>query len=132
MIRLVFACVLTLGLVGCGGGSSVPYTDNSQDAEALARNVKELIVNAVADARKSKEPQDHIANVVAATAPKPGKPTGSFEGTYAQIHTAAEQLVEACERAGGPTPDLKQKLDELLKLADALPGDFQPLVEPAS
>lgn len=132
MVRSVIACFLLFGVVGCGGGSSVPYTDNSQDPEALARNIKELIVNSVADARTSKEPQDHLRNIVSAVSPGTNKPMGSYEGTYAQIRESAEQLMEACERANGPTSDLRVKLDELLKLADGLPGDFKPLVEPAS
>lgn len=130
MVR--FILLLSGALVlGCGGRSSQPFTDNSQDPELLARNIKQLVVNEVSDARKSRDPYDHL-RVIYTSIPEPGarKPIGDYGDVYTRISTLAESLTEATERANGPTPDLQKKLDQLLAIADELPGDSQPSIEP--
>jgi hypothetical protein len=59
---LISALALVVPLMGCGQ-AELPYTDNSQDPVAYARDIKGLIASAVRQAKTSQEPIDHLAPV---------------------------------------------------------------------
>ena len=121
--------VLTLiCLAGCGG-SSVPFNDDSQDTEKFATLIKQVVAESVADARKSKEPADQI-RLIADAVKGDNKPVGAYGEIYSRLGAAANELAEACERADGPTPDMSKKLDDLLAIADELPGSVTVDEEP--
>lgn len=117
LLYVAFASLLS----GCGG-SELPFNDNSKDPELFARTIKQVVVDSVADARKSREPSDHI-RPIADSITGTGQPFGDYGPIYDRLKTSAEQLAEACEQADGPTSDMKTKLDERLAIADELPGD---------
>lgn len=123
-----FCLVVTLALTGCGG-SGVPFNDDSKDTEKFAILIKQVVAESVADARKSKEPFDQI-RLIADAVKGNNKPVGSHAEIYNRLGMAATELADACERADGPTPDMGKKLDELLAIADELPGTITVAVEP--
>lgn len=117
ILSLSLACAFT----GCGS-PELPYNDNSKDPELFAKTIKQVVIESVADARKSREPFDQIRLISNSITGK-GQPVGSYGPVYDRIKAAAEQLAEACEQADGPTPDMAVKLDEILAIANELPGD---------
>jgi hypothetical protein len=126
MIRSLL-CLSVLALVGCGAGGQRDYTDHSRDPEAFAQNVKQLVVNSAARARTSDEPEDNISSIGDLLEDLSGRPTGSYRGTYDQLLSLAREIVAECRAAGGKRPaNLGQRLDELVALADQLPGQVAP------
>jgi hypothetical protein len=51
------------------------------------------------------------------------RPVGEFRRVYDELRSRVEQLVRDCERAGGRAPNLSGRLDEVIKLAQTLPGE---------
>jgi hypothetical protein len=116
-----------LFLVGCGSGDLV---DHSRDPEMFAASVKQVVLQSAEDARESGEPADALWAVVHELEPDElrHRPTGAHGSIYEQLYSLANQIREACEAADGRTPDLNQRLDELVALADQLPGDVTAAV----
>jgi hypothetical protein len=108
-------------LLGCGR-SELPYTDNSRDPLAYARDVKTLVVTAARQANGSKEPLDFLGPVLHELN-RTDRPVGEFRSVYDELRKRVEQLIRDCERAGGRAPNLSGRLDEVIKLAQTLPGD---------
>lgn len=121
--------LLVAAAIGCSASSTLEYTDHSQDPERFARLVKQTVVEVVADARKSIEPYDEI-RLIAQSVDGDNKPIGPYGDVYDRLRSLADELADACELADGPTADMNRKLDELLAIADELPGEFQPVEEP--
>lgn len=130
MLRWFFPSLLVacLSLVGCGS-SGVPFNDDSQDTEKFAVLIRQVVAESVADARKSSEPADQI-RLISDAVRGGNKPVGQYGEIYQRLGVAANELTEACERADGPTPDLGKKLDELLAIAEELPGSSEVAAEP--
>lgn len=121
-LMLYFPLVFLAALVGCGGGSDLPYTDHSKDPEAYARNVKALVLGVAADAKTSREPADDLASIVTELEQK-DRPRGSYGPIYDELLTNARTLQEECARASGRPSGLDRRLDELAKIAQQLPGE---------
>jgi hypothetical protein len=120
--------VLTAGvammlLAGCR--SEAPYTDNSQDPLAYARDIKAQVQSAARNAKSSNEPVDYLAPVLLELK-RTDRPLGSFGGVYTDLRSRLEKLVEDCERTGRGTPNLSSRLDELIKVAQTLPDAAAP------
>jgi hypothetical protein len=116
--------VTVLMLIGCSGGSGVPYTDHSRDPEAFAASIKEMVFLAVEDARRSAEPEEAIEGVVEAFDGRLGTlPVGDYRPIYEQLLSVASELHQEAERIDGRPSDLDQRLDELVGIAKQLPGD---------
>jgi hypothetical protein len=129
MTRLVF-CLSVVMLLGCGQSSQRPFTDHSRDPEAFALDVKQVVVDSVADARTSREPEDQVSNIVNMLDDLSGRPTGQYRDTYDQLLSLAREIRAACEAANGRPSDLETRLQELLALADQLPGHVTPAERP--
>jgi hypothetical protein len=124
MRRLVIglAGVCALAIFGCGG-SEAPFTDTSQDAGAYAKNVKELALVCASEAKKSPEPADSISPLVEELK-QTDRPQGEHAAKYAEMRAAAEAIVAEGNPANGKaTATQLQKIDELAKLAESLPGE---------
>ncbi len=122
-------CLLALCVVAGCGPEELPYNDTSQDPEAYAQNVKLLVVRSVESARTSREPAEDIRPIIEELE-QTDRPHGSYAATYAEILNIARPLVEEMEKAGGNRPPgMDQKLNELMKIAGALPGEV-PTAEP--
>jgi hypothetical protein len=128
-MRLIL-CLSVLVLLGCGQSGQRPYTDHSRDPEAFALDVKQLVVNSVEDARTSREPEDEISNIVDLLDDLSRHPTGDYRETYDQLLSLAGDIRAACEAANGRPSDLATRLDELLALANQLPGTVTPVARP--
>lgn len=127
MIRRIL-CLSVVALMGCGSGGQRDYVDHSRDPEAFAENVKQVVVDSAARARTAEEPEDNISAIVDLLEDLSGRPTGSYRATYDQLLSLAREIVSECEAAGGRRPpNLNQRLEELVALADQLPGDAAPL-----
>lgn len=113
---------LLLVCAGCGKTPERPFTDNSKDPQSYAADVKALIIDHVALAKKSKEPADEMQIVVNFLGERSSRPQGEFADTYAKLYDLAEQIHAACEAAGGKPSGLDQQLQELLTMAETLPG----------
>ncbi len=113
--------LLMIGLVGCGP-TELPYTDNSKDPAAFGNTIKQLVTDAVADARRSREPYDQI-RLISNAINVDRQPVGEFAPVYEQLKSAADELADACESADGPVADMDKKLDDLLAMAERLPGE---------
>lgn len=119
-----FWMTVLLGLaccVGCGKAER-PYTDNSRDPESFAADVKTVVLDHVALARRSKEPADELQQVVNFLADRAKRPQGNYAELYDKLFAMAEQIHQACEAAGGKSATLTQQLAELEELAETLPG----------
>ncbi|QDU19471.1 hypothetical protein [Urbifossiella limnaea] len=124
--------VLSLGLVaaalapGCGS-SEKPYTDNSKDPDLYAQDVKQIAVDAIQRARRSREPADQLQTIVTEIEGQSAnnRPVGSHQPVYTELLTAAKQLQGDCNKANGRPADLSTRLDGLKKIADKLPGQVQ-------
>jgi len=130
MLRWTWVAMLLLvmSLTGCGQGTSVPYTDNSRDPEALATNIKQLVFTVAYEARTAREPADQLAWIVDAFDPKKGKmPIGNYGSIYDELVAVASELHQACESADGRAPDLNSGLEKLEEIAGQLPGDVAAL-----
>jgi hypothetical protein len=125
---LILSMSLLHTIAGCGA-PELPYNDNSKDPELFAKAIKQVVVESVADARKSREPFDQIRLISNSITGK-GQPVGSYGPIYERLKAAAEQLADACEQADGPVPDMAKKLEELLAIANELPGDATAVEEP--
>ncbi len=115
-----------LPLLGCGK-SEKPFTDNSKDSDLYAQDVKQIAVEAVQRARRSREPADQLQTIVSEIEGQSanGRPVGSHKPTYDELLTSAKSLLEDCQKAGGKAPDLSSRLDRLQKIAEKLPGTVQ-------
>jgi hypothetical protein len=112
---------LAAALAGCGP-SEIPYTDNSQDPAAYARDIKAQINSAVRNARSSNEPVDHLEPLLLELK-RSDRPLGESRSVYEDLRARVEQLVADCKRQGRGAPNLSGRLDELLKVAKTLPGE---------
>ncbi len=109
-------------LSGCGR-MELPYTDNSRDPMAYAQDIKTLVASAARRAKRAQEPADYLGPV-ALELQRTDRPVGDFRTTYNELRTRVDQLVRDCERAGGRAPNLSGRCDELIKLAQSLPGEM--------
>ncbi|XZE21215.1 hypothetical protein SH449x_001114 [Pirellulaceae bacterium SH449] len=128
MKRLSILALAVLGFVlGCG--STPEFTDNSRDPLAFATSFKQMVVDTVADAKESREPADSLEALVSAIDGKidSGRvPVGDFKEVYRQILDSAKALVSECEQASNGKPaGLSNKLKDLEKLAEKLPGEVK-------
>ncbi len=109
--------------IGCGGGgSTVPFQDNSQDADKYAQSVKQTVSDQVAAAMSSPEPADETSTLVSLLEDPDTRPSGPHEAIYLEILAAAQKLTSECNAAQGRPEGLEQSLTELKALADKLPG----------
>ena len=109
--------------VGCGsGGSTVPFKDNSQDADKYAQSVKQTVSVQVAAAMTSSEPADETSTLVSLLENPKSRPSGPHEAIYLEILAAAEKITLDCNVAEGRPEGLEQSLTELKALAEKLPG----------
>ncbi len=123
MIRFALCATIVL-LLGCGQGNGVPYTDHSRDPEAFALTIKQMVLDAVEDARRSPEPAESVDGIVAAFDGRlHSLPVGDYRPIYEELLSVASELYEEAERIDGRPEDLDQRLDELAALAEQLPGD---------
>src|SRR6266542_19793 len=118
--------VASLALSGCRP-SDRPFTDNSKDADLYAQDVKQIALDAVQRARRSREPADQIQTLVSELESQEAnnRPMGSHKPTYTELLTAAKQLAEDCKKAHGRPADLSARLDALAKIAEKLPSQVQ-------
>lgn len=111
-----------LALVGCGGEQ--PYTDNSRDPLAYAKDVKQLVLEHVEIAKTSSEPADQVLTIVTELKQTAERPTGEHKATYDQLLEKSNALLSACEAASNGKPaNLAQSLNEIAQLAQSLPGE---------
>lgn len=126
MLRTFSLLLASLLLAGCGPRR--PFTDNSQDADLYAQDVKQMAYDAVAKAKRSREPADQIRTLVLEIERQETnrKPVGPHKAIYAELLAAAKPLLEDCEKAAGGKPaNLASRLDSLQKIAEKLPGKVQ-------
>jgi hypothetical protein len=124
MQRLVLGGLGLFAIAICGcGGAEAPYTDTSQDSAAYAKNVKELAIVCASEAKKSPEPADSISPLVEELK-QTDRPHGEHAAKYAEMLVIAEAIVaEGNPSSGKATSTQLQKIDELAKLAEGLPGE---------
>ncbi len=96
---LLSALSLVVPLTGCGP-AELPYTDNSQDPLAYARDIKALVAQAARQAKTSQEPIDYLAPVLVELK-QTDRPLGQSRRVYEELRSRLEQLIRDCQRAGG-------------------------------
>jgi hypothetical protein len=121
--------LILLTNVGCGGGSTVPFTDDSQNAEKYAASVKQIVSDECAAAQTSSEPADQISTIVALLESPDNRPSGPHEAIYLEILAAAQKLNSECNAAQGRPEGLEQSLTDLKAIADKLPGTVAEKVD---
>ena len=126
MPRLLVFLLASLVLPGCGSGER-PFTDNSKDPDLYARDVKQIALDAVQTARRSREPADQIQTLVNELEGQEtnNRPLGSYKPIYTELLTAAKQLLDECKKANGRPANLPARLDALKQTAEKLPGQVQ-------
>jgi hypothetical protein len=121
-MRYFLMLLSLLALAGCGGEQ--PYTDNSRDPAAYAKDVKHLVLESVEIAKKSSEPADQILTIVTELKQSGERPVGEHKATYDQLLEKANALLSACQSASNGKPaNLTQSLEELAQIAQTLPGE---------
>jgi len=118
--------LFTMMLVGCGGGESLPYTDNSKDPESYAKDVKLITIQAVRGARASSEPIDSLDPLVAELESSNKRPVGSYQATYTEVLALAKEARDACAAANGKPSGLEGMLKKLEQSVESLPGEVPP------
>lgn len=113
---------------GCGGGSTVPFTDDSQNADKYAQSVKQTVSDLVTAARISSEPADETSTLVSLLESPDNRPSGPHEQIYLELLAAAQKITQECSAAQGRPEGLEQSLTELKALADKLPGTVEVTV----
>jgi hypothetical protein len=108
-------------LSGCGSSGPV-YTDH-KNPELYAEDVKRVVLTQAAEARKSKEPADDLGPVVAELEGHASRPQGDYAELYATLLSKSLELQQACAAIEGRPSDLNSRLDELVELAQQLPGE---------
>jgi hypothetical protein len=124
-MRHLFFCSAILAATGCAGK---PPVDNSQDPDAYARDVKQIVFTQVAAASKSREPADQVATIVAELQ-QTDRPRAKYEGTYDKLLTLARAIKADCEKAKGRPDNLAARLNELKATAQTLPGEVPKSAE---
>ena len=116
----------SLASSGCGQ-TERPFTDNSNDADLYAQDVKQIALDAIQRARRSREPADQVQTLVSELEGQSAnnRPIGAHKPIYAELLTAAKQLAEECKKANGKPADLPSRLDSLKQIAEKLPGQAQ-------
>ena len=115
--------LVLLTSIGCGGGgSTVPFEDNSQDADKYAQGVKQTVSDLVTVAMTSSEPADETSTLVNLLESPDNRPSGPHEAIYLELLAAAEKITLDCNVAEGRPEGLEQSLTELKAIADKLPG----------
>ena len=125
MSRIMRHAVLLILLTasGCGGSeSTVPFNDDSQDADKYAASVKQIVADEVVAAVRSAEPADQISTIVGLLENPDSRPSGSHESVDLEILAAAKKLNEECATANGKPKDLAESLKNLKAISDKLPG----------
>ncbi len=115
--------LLVMGLIGCGAGGPVPQ--DNKDPELFAADVKRVVLLQVEEARRSREPGDEISSIVSELENYQKRPVGNYADTYAQLQQKAKELHAKCEEVDGRPSDLASALDELVELANQLPGEVK-------
>jgi hypothetical protein len=119
------ACLAVSLAVGCSCRGRREFTDHSRDAEAYARRVKVLILTQLPLAKAAKdEPESYTASIVNELQNYTSNPVGSHGDTYAQLLQQCKELHEMLERGGDRKP-ANQKIDEIIEIANQLPGTVQ-------
>lgn len=113
---------------GCSGGSTVPFEDNSQDADKYALSVKQAVSDQVAGARSSSEPADQISAIVTLLENPDHRPVGPHEPIYLEILAAAKDITLDFSTTDGRPEGLEESLAKLKALADKLPGTVKEAV----
>lgn len=126
LLRILPLLLLTLALSACGQ-SEPPYTDNSKDADMYAQDVKQIAMDAIQRAKKSREPADQIQTLVSEIESQAAnhRPVGSHKATYDELLTLAKEFVGECKAASGKPANMSARLDAMTKVADRLPGKVQ-------
>lgn len=115
--------------IGCGGGgSTVPFTDNSQDADKYALSVKQAVSDQVAGALSSSEPADQISAIVTLLENPDHRPAGPHEAIYLEILAAAKDITLDFSTVEGRPEGIEESLAKLTGLADKLPGTVKETV----
>lgn len=113
---------------GCSGESTVPFKDNSQDADKYALSVKQAVSDQVAGAMSSSEPADQISAIVTLLENPDHRPTGPHEAIYLEILAAAKDITLDFSTTEGRPEGLEESLAKLKALADKLPGTITEAV----
>ncbi len=126
LLRLLPLLLLTLTVSACGPAEA-PYTDNSRDADLYATDVKQIAMDAIQRAKKSREPADQIQTLVSEIEGQGAnnRPVGSHKATYDELLKLAKEFISECNAAGGKPANLTVRLDVLMKIAERLPGQVQ-------
>jgi hypothetical protein len=126
MPRLLPLLLLPLALSGCGP-SEPPFTDNSKDADLYAADVKQIALDAVQRARRSREPADQIQTLVSELENQESnsRPVGPHKAIYSELLNLSKEFIKECNSGGGKPANVGPRLDSLAKLAERLPGQVQ-------
>ncbi|MCL4204996.1 MAG: hypothetical protein KJ000_21150 [Pirellulaceae bacterium] len=127
MKRLILGLLL-LAIIGCGR-SRMPYTDHSRDSAAYAKDIKELVIDHVGLAKKSREPADMIAPIINELEQIRERPTGQHHSVYEELLETARRVFDACQQGNGRPTGIDKQLDQLVALVDRLPGDVNIVYE---
>lgn len=113
--------MLLVGITGCGE-AEMPYKDSSKDSAAFALDIKQLILNSAEDIKKSPKP-DTIRAIVQSLSELDACPTGDHLKTYQELFKLTSELLNQAE--SGKPADLPAKVQEIVDLANTLPGDVK-------
>ncbi len=117
LISCLLACVF---LWGC---DRTEDPGHSRDPELFSLDIKRLVLNQVEEAKVSKEPGDEISPILSELDNLESRPVGDHLAIYQQLKEKATALHGKCMAVEGRPNDLTKGLEEIVQLANQLPGE---------
>ena len=119
LVYLVF-CLISCS-AGCSGRPE-GVEDHSRDPERYAMNVKQMVFAAIESAKQSREPGDELWPVILELEQK-DRPRRPYEEVYEGLEKKLREIYQLCqESSSGRPPNLQERLQEVLQVAEKLPG----------
>lgn len=116
--RGLLLIMAALCLHGCGP-EELPFTDNSQDAELYAQNMRRTVLMLVQYARGG-DPETQMG-ILATELSHTDRPVGDYAAIYDDMREKTGEALEICRASQSSKPAIDAQLDELTRLAENLP-----------
>lgn len=123
--------VCSFVLAGCTGSGPAPGHDDSRDPAAYAGEIKSQAVFLLGQAQRwPKQGAEHMSVLLEQFENQQSAAVGDNGPTYEKIQAGARELQATFQRSA-PKQEIGTKVQELLNLANSLPGELRPMTDAA-
>ena len=123
-VRVAYLLVNLVILVGCGGQDEpIPATDDLRNPDVYGSNIKSNVIPLLKQAQQTPARAAEIAGQLSELVEDYEKrPVGQHVAKYKSLRDGAQELKTLAESS---SPDTNKKIDELLAVAQSLPGELK-------